>query len=146
MKQIRCKAIVILKKEDKFLFTNCFERLADKVFYIPVGGGVEFGERSSEAAKREAKEETGEEIENLKLLNISENIFQYNGIDEHEIVFVYYAEFKNKQAYGSKLKAGVNAEGKEIKLVWASIDETEKKNIQLYPEGLLEILKSIFKP
>ena len=111
-----------------------------RYFYIPVGGGIEFGESSLIAARREVKEETGEEIENEKLLNISENIFTFNGIPEHEIVFVYSAEFKNKEAYTSPLKAGINTEGNAIKLVWASIEEIRNNNIKLYPSSLLDIL------
>ncbi len=143
MKNIRCKAIVIFRYQDKFLFTDCFETTTGQEFYIPPGGGVEFGEHSSEAARREVMEETGEEVENLKLLKIEENIFFYNGADEHEIVFIYCGELKNKQAYTSSLKGGMEASGKEIKLVWASINKIKEKRIQLYPEGLLEILEEL---
>jgi len=49
------------------------------VFYIPIGGGVEAGEYAIDAAKREVPEEVGQEIENICLLDISENIFTFNG-------------------------------------------------------------------
>jgi 8-oxo-dGTP pyrophosphatase MutT (NUDIX family) len=143
MKQIRCKAIVIFQYKDKFLFTDCIEPSSGQKFYIPVGGGVEFGEYSLDAAIREVQEEIGEEIENVRLITISENIFDYNTINEHEIVFVYKADLKNKESYFSSLNGGLNAEGKEIKLIWAGLDEIKQKNISLYPGNLMQILEKI---
>ena len=143
MKQIRCKSIVVFQHRDKFLFTDCMEESTGQAFYIPVGGGVEFGEYSVDAAKREVEEEIGEKIENVRLLTISENIFEYNKVKEHEIVFVYKADFKNEGSYSSSLKGGLNAEGKEIKLTWASLDEIKQKNIRVYPGKLMQVLEEI---
>ncbi len=143
MNYIRGKAIVILEKEGKFLFTICYEHVQEKVFYIPVGGGIEFGEHSIDAAKREVLEETGEEIENVKLIDTSENIFSFNGIKEHEIVFIYSAGFKDKSAYKKELRGRQNDKGEEIKLVWASLYDIAGKNINLYPPGLLPLLGNL---
>jgi 8-oxo-dGTP pyrophosphatase MutT (NUDIX family) len=137
---IRAKAIVIFKQNDKYLFTVCHDRVKDELFYIPVGGGIEFGEHSLEAAKREVKEEIGREIGDEKLLSVTENIFEFKGICEHEIVFTYYAEFMNKEALSLSLKAGINDAGEEIKLVWATLQEIQQKNIRVYPYSLLKIL------
>ena len=140
MGTIRGKSIVIFWHNNKFLFTVCVEESTNNMFYIPVGGGVEFGEHSSEAARREVMEELGEEIENLVLLDTLENIFTYNGIKEHEIVFVYKVDLKNKNAYDS-LNANKNDTGKQIKLIWASIDEIKNSEVSIYPFRLLEILE-----
>lgn len=138
---IRGKAIVIFKHNGKYLFTVCYEETKNEVFYIPVGGGIEFGEHSLDAARREVMEEIKQEIENVRLVSVTENIFTFNRIEEHEIVFTYAAEFKNRLAYSSVLKGGTNAEGKKIKLVWATPDEIINKNIRLYPRSLMELLK-----
>jgi 8-oxo-dGTP pyrophosphatase MutT (NUDIX family) len=111
------------------------------VFYIPVGGGIEAGEYSIDAAKREVLEEINQEIENIELLNINENIFIYNGKDEHEIVFVYKADFKNKLAYDSIFTGKLNDNGSKIKVVWATIDEIKVQHIKIYPGGLMKILE-----
>ena len=145
MSQIRGKSIIIFEHNDKYLFTVCYEHEKNETFYIPVGGGIEFGEHSLDAAKREVMEEIGQETKNERLLEISENIFTYNGIAEHEIVFIYSAEFKNSNAYTDHLKANINAEGKEIKLIWASLDEIRQNNIQLFPSSLPTILSSEFE-
>src|SRR6185503_2355129 len=128
MKYIRAKSVVVFKYENRFLFTLCTEEITSKIFYIPVGGGVEFGEHSSDAAKREVMEEIGQEIENLQLLDIIENIFTYNAINEHEIVFIYIADLKNKEAYHS-LIANKNDKGESIKLIWASVEDIKNNSI-----------------
>jgi ADP-ribose pyrophosphatase YjhB (NUDIX family) len=142
MKYIRTKSIVIFKHKNRFLFTVCTENVTDKIFYIPVGGGVGFGEQSGDAAKKEVMEELGQEIENLQLLDIMENIFTYNGIDEHEIVFVYKADMKDKNAYDS-LSPNKNDKEELIKLTWATIQEIKNKQIDLYPFRLLDTLERL---
>ncbi len=141
--QLRGKAIVLFLHDGKFLFTVCYEQEKKETFYIPVGGGIEFGEYSLDAARREVKEEIGQEIEKEKLLEITENIFTFNGVREHEIVFIYLAEFSDKQAYSKSLEGGINAEGKTIQLVWASLADIIRDNIKLYPSGLSTILRKI---
>lgn len=137
---VRGKAIVIIRKDDQFLFTVCFEQEHKQVFYIPVGGGIEFGEYSVDAAKREALEETGREVTNLQLMNIKENIFRYNAKQEHEILFTYLAEFADPNAYHEPLEAGLDCDGKKIELTWATIDEVAARNVKVYPTTLLEDL------
>jgi ADP-ribose pyrophosphatase len=64
---IRAKAIAIIKDENKFLFTICKESSTGKNYYIPVGGGINFGEYSINAIKREFMEEVGLELIKLQL-------------------------------------------------------------------------------
>jgi len=143
--QIRAKAVVIFQNKNRFLFTVCNEQSKNQVFYIPVGGGVEVGEYSIDAARREVREEISQEIENIELLNINENIFTYNGKKEHEIVFIYKAEFKNKLAYEATLITNSNDNGTKIKVAWATTDEITDKHIKIYPECLWEILDQLTK-
>lgn len=145
MKLIRAKTVVIIEHELRYLFTVCHEETTGRTFYIPVGGGINFGEHSSDAACREVFEETGLEIENLVLIDISENVFTYNGVVEHEIVFAYKAEFINKESYLNTLKGNKNDRGEEIKLVWASLEEIKDSDISVYPFGLLKQLELALK-
>ena len=140
---IRGKAIVIIRNEDKFLFTVCHEQERQETFYIPVGGGIEFGERSIDAAAREALEETGQEVTNLQLISITENIFRYNAKEEHEILFTYLADFKDPAAYHHPLAAGLDCDGQMIELTWATLPEVDERGVRVYPENLLDILRDL---
>ncbi|MBU0586053.1 NUDIX hydrolase [Candidatus Micrarchaeota archaeon] len=53
------------------------------------GGGVDFGEHPEKAAFREAKEETGLTIHNLKFLGISSAVYEKQGKQKHSIYLVY---------------------------------------------------------
>jgi 8-oxo-dGTP pyrophosphatase MutT (NUDIX family) len=139
--KIRAKSIVIFENKNRFLFTVCHENSTNQVFYIPVGGGVHVGEYSDEAARREVLEEIGQEIENIHLLEVTENIFTYNGIDEHEIVFIYQADFKNKHAYETPLISSLHDSGDEIKLIWSTINDIKSLDIKVYPQTLIKILE-----
>lgn len=141
MQYLRGKAVVLFAHNGKFLFTKCTEQTTGRTFYIPVGGGIGFGEYSRQAAVREVREETGEEVEDLVLLHVSENIFIYNGREEHGIAFVYSGTFKNKKAYTTALQAGFTGTGKRIELVWKSGEDIESEKAVFYPSSLQTVLK-----
>lgn len=73
-------------------------------FYFLVGGRVQVGETSLEAAKREVQEELGISLENLKLKAIIENFFSEtentSGKQVQEICFVYRSEVKDSLEMG----------------------------------------------
>ena len=58
---IRPVAICIFRKEDKILVFEAYDKVDDKIFYRPLGGGIEFGEHSSETVVREIREEINNE-------------------------------------------------------------------------------------
>jgi ADP-ribose pyrophosphatase YjhB (NUDIX family) len=62
-------------------------------FYRPPGGGIEFQEDSREAVRRELREEFDLDVrsEDLSLLGVIENSFEFRGAPHHEICFVYEA-------------------------------------------------------
>lgn len=68
-------------------------------FYRPIGGGVEFGEATRAALEREMKEELGQEVRGLHLVGTLENLFELDGVQGHEIVFVYDGEFVDPAVY-----------------------------------------------
>lgn len=83
------RVAIILKNRDRVLL----EKFDD--FWNMIGGRVHFGEDTLESAKRELKEELGIEIDDLKLINISENFFPWFGKYQQELLFVYTAELND---------------------------------------------------
>ncbi len=57
---------------------------------VPPGGHVDYGETLEEALKRETKEETGLEIEIIKLLNTGEMIEPKEFYEPRHFVYVHY--------------------------------------------------------
>ena len=58
-------------------------------FWNMIGGRVQLGESTVDCAKRELKEELNLEVKNINLVNISENFFNWNGLFQQELLFVY---------------------------------------------------------
>ena len=134
---IRCISLALIEKEDKYLVFKAKDNKNIKEFYRSLGGGIEFGETSEQALKREIKEEINTEIINLKLIKVIENIFEYDGLNMHEIVFIYKADFKDKEYYK---KEGVPILDSKIGRVTAWVEASTLKQANFYPDGVKELI------
>ena len=86
MKNIRAKSVCVFRHQHKVLLTECFDPAKNQNYLMPIGGGVDFGEKSSDAAISEVREEINAEICQLRLLGVIENLFAFNAQAGHEIV------------------------------------------------------------
>jgi 8-oxo-dGTP pyrophosphatase MutT (NUDIX family) len=136
---IRPIAICVFRRNGHILVTEAIDTVKHETFYRPIGGGIEFGEHSSTAVRREIQEEIGAEIRDLHLIGTLENIFTYNGSPGHEIAQVYDAEFVNESLYSLPHVSGVENNGEQFQALWKAIDQFSTES-PLYPEGLLELL------
>ena len=71
--------VCVFRDRDRILLLEAYDRVKDERFLIPVGGGVKFRERSSDAIIREVREELSEEIRSVRYLGMIENIFTFDG-------------------------------------------------------------------
>lgn len=138
--KIRALAICIFRRRDKILVFEGHDPLKNQTFYRPLGGGIEFGERSDEALRREMMEELKAEVADLKYLGTLENIFVFNGKAGHEIVQVYDGRLVNSGLYEQAEISGTEADGGHFKALWKQLDEFNPQT-PLYPDGLLEMLR-----
>lgn len=138
--KIRPLAIAVIENGGKFLVVEGYDKAKDEKFYRAIGGGIDFGERSDQALNREIFEETGSELENIKFLGVLENVFSYQGTMGHEILFIYRADFKDKNLYQGNIeildKLGHFAQ-------WVTIEELNEKGC--YPEGIKRYLTVVGK-
>jgi 8-oxo-dGTP pyrophosphatase MutT (NUDIX family) len=142
MNQIRPLAICIFRNKDRILVAEGYDPVKGETFYRPLGGEIEFGERSEETICRELMEEIGVELkqDTLKYLGAVENIFTFNGVHGHEIVLVYDGVLDDSGLYDQAVILGKEANGEEIRAMWKYLDEFRTGKCILYPEGLKEML------
>ncbi|MFA6194247.1 MAG: NUDIX hydrolase [Patescibacteria group bacterium] len=134
---IRGLSIAIIKNNGRILVSPGHDKIKDERFFRLIGGGIEFGENSLEALKREMKEELNTELINYKLVATLENIFTFNGEPGHEICFIYEADFKDPANY--KIEEFMILDNKEGgRAIWLDIDGTKDKNI--FPDGVANFL------
>ena len=89
----RCVALCILKNDDKYLLIKRGKRKTKKEedygMYLPIGGKLEPFETPEDAAKREVKEETGFDIDNIEFKGM---IIENSNINYNWVHFVYLSE------------------------------------------------------
>lgn len=139
-KNIRAHVLGVFMRGEEML--ACRITLHDESLkgYRAPGGGIEFGEHSTTALAREMREELGQEINIIKLLGVSENIFTYEGHPGHEISFIYLAEFTNPEVYKQE-KVPYTEPGREWDyMLWVNPHTTQ---LPVFPDDLLDILKNI---
>lgn len=135
--KIRALSLVVINHNNKTLVSPGYDKVKKSNFYRLLGGGVKFSETSLEALKREIKEELGLEITEPVLLNVEENIFNYNGEPAHEICFFYKADFLDKDNY--KKNEFQVLDSPSHRAIWL---ELNKDNInKIKPGGSLSVFK-----
>ncbi len=137
---IRPLAICVFKHNNKILVCEGIDSVKNEIFYRPAGGMIEFGEKAEDALRREIKEETGEEINNIKYLGLLENIFTYEGKPGHEIILVYDAEFVNEDIYEKETVIITESNDIWCNAYWKRLDEFGDGKLKLYPDKLKQLL------
>jgi ADP-ribose pyrophosphatase YjhB (NUDIX family) len=120
--RIRGLSVALIRQGNEVLVSPGHDDIKGTDFYRLLGGGIEFGETSLDAVRREIHEELNAELENIKLLEVVENIFTYNGKSGHEIAFIYAAEFVNKSLYQQESFKIIDG-GEEFEAIWVEINE-----------------------
>jgi 8-oxo-dGTP pyrophosphatase MutT (NUDIX family) len=144
-KRIRVVVLGVFLNRGRILVFQGSDKIKNETFFRPLGGGVEFGETSENALDREIKEELGLEIKDPRYLGALENIFVYQGEPGHEIVLVYDAQFADPKVYGKMDLRYVESDGEALRCQWLALEDIEKHNLRLYPQGLHQLLMSQMK-
>lgn len=106
------------------LLSEGYDPVRDFRYYIPVGGGVEFGERLIAAASRELAEEIGLRDVSLGFIGFHESHFVFGGVPEHEIMFHYACHIDDEMRAGLPTR-GLESNGDTFALHWLSADALE---------------------
>ncbi|MEV6828057.1 NUDIX hydrolase [Amycolatopsis sp. NPDC051102] len=137
MPSIRPIVLAVIRRGDALLVFEAHDDVKDETFCRPLGGGIEFGERSTDALVREFAEELGAEIKVTAFLGVLENVFTWRDRPGHEIAFLYEAEFVDESLYRRE----------EMKILddpatarWVDFAEFRDGRRILYPRGLVRLL------
>jgi ADP-ribose pyrophosphatase YjhB (NUDIX family) len=136
-------ALVLFRRDDgAILVAPGYDPVKQQRFYRPLGGGIEFGERAEDAARREIREELGAAITDLRLLAVSENIFTFLGQPGHELIWLYEARFIDPAMYeGDVLTA--DETGAKFEVRWVPLQTFLSGEAPLYPDGTLQAVSDV---
>ncbi|QIH08843.1 MULTISPECIES: NUDIX hydrolase [unclassified Pseudomonas] len=138
--RIRALALCVFHHQGKILVHQFDDPHQQQTVFRPVGGGIEFGERSDQAIRREVEEELGLSISQLRLLGTLENLFTYLGQPGHEIVQVYDARFNDASVYSRDQLHGEETDGMGFTVSWHD-SSSFSPQAPLVPQGLEQLLK-----
>ena len=134
----RVNALGIVVKGDSILLEEQHSK-RDGYSYRPIGGTIEFGEKSDETLVREFSEELGVEVIVKKYISCIENIFKIDQGIGHEITQLYLVDLQNKDLY-QKEKFTVTEGDKITCAKWISLEDVYSGEKVVYPDGLTDIL------
>ncbi|MCT1902370.1 NUDIX hydrolase [Oceanobacillus sojae] len=137
---IRPIAICLFQKDNTILVAEGYDSVKEEFYYRPIGGGIEFGEKSSDTLIREIKEELDADISNLQFLGTIESIFTFAGDTGHEIVQVYDGEFIDKSLYNQSVLLVKEDDGNTHKAMWKPLTAFQNGKLRLVPESLYNLL------
>jgi len=136
--RIRTIVLGIFLHEDRLLVFRGDDTARDVIFYRPLGGGIEFGERSADAFVREMREELNAEVTAVRYLGMIENIFTHAGKRGHEYVLLYAARFVDPAFYARQAWNG-DDNGLPIPVMWKPLADFRNGDL-LVPRELLAFL------
>lgn len=126
---IQIRAALLCLEEGKLL--TCWDERYPEFHFLP-GGAVQTGEQSLAAARREWREETGQEAAEVTFCAVVENFFQLGGLECHEIGFYYRMRLQEE------LPERV-LDNPAISWQWLPVDELNQ--VAIYPTCLLQLLQ-----
>ncbi len=97
----RAKAFGLAVHQDRLLVQEYYTE--GEIYYRPLGGSIELGEKSAHTVIREFKEELHTEIEITNYLGCLENVFHLDGDIGHEIIQLYSLRLLDTSLYEMKI-------------------------------------------
>lgn len=139
--KIRPLALGVFRHQGRILVAEGYDVVKDEIFYRPIGGKIEFGERGAETLAREVREELQQDIDKIRYLGTLESIFTFDGQAGHEICLIYDAHFVDESIYAQDSLEGTDEDGDYLFVaVWKALDDFLYGTAPLYPDGLYDLL------
>jgi ADP-ribose pyrophosphatase YjhB (NUDIX family) len=137
------KAMAVIRRDrDGALLVSEYTGPEAGPFHRPLGGHVEFGEYALATVHREFQEEIGQRLDDVRVLGVLENIFQWQDSTQHEIVFVFTASFADPAAYEIPEQRILDGTDGWTRVIWRARGAAGPP---LYPDGLTGLIESQLK-
>lgn len=138
--EIRFLVLGLIKDHQNRVFlSQGYDETKQEYFYRALGGGIEFGETSLEALKREFQEELQAELTDIEYVTCLESIFSFNGQPGHEVIQLYECSFANPKFY--ELEEITFNEGERQKVArWIDLEKCRSRQVRVVPEAILNYL------
>lgn len=140
-KRVRPVSLAVIRHpRNDTILAVCFRRDdTGEPYYRPAGGGIDYGETSEAAVRREIREELGAEIVAQRLLTVAENIFtDERGELAHQIMFLWEVSFVDPALYEQEIFIDHDDIVREAH--WVSPADLAARGIPLFPVALREAL------
>ena len=152
--RINAVALGVVFRGDHILLEPMARWLNVGLMWRAIGGFIEFGERSEDAVVREFKEELNRDVEVVRLIEVSEHLFEFEPasgpLRGHEITFLYELRFAAHDE-STDLEPIASFEqdapaGDEHSLArWLPVSELLAGEHPVYPPDLLTRLAPLFE-
>ncbi len=134
--KIRVLVLGLIQDCDRLFVSEGYDSIKQQIFYRALGGGVDFGEYSFDALKREFQEEIAAELTNIYYLGCLENIFTYQGEKQHEFIQLYRCDFADSKFYQLE-KIEFTEKKRKKNALWVPIEKFKSGELTLFPEQFL---------
>ncbi len=136
---IRAIALGFIQSGSRLFVSEGFDPVKQDFFYRALGGGIEFGETSLDALKREFYEELQAELTNIHYLGCLENLFTFDGKPGHELVQLYRCDFVDKTFY-QREQIPFKDSDQTYTAYWLERDRFHSGELRLVPPACLQYL------
>ncbi|MCB0532163.1 MAG: NUDIX domain-containing protein [Lewinellaceae bacterium] len=141
---MRVVAQCLLEHNSQLLLQEFWHEHDHYYFFRPPGGGIEPGEYAADAMLREIQEELAAEVSKPVLVDVLENIFEYDGQTRHEIVFLFRATVLDERLTSVPEIRFID-NSFEFRAVWIPVAQLlQGDDLVLYPVGLRERLPQLY--
>ncbi|MFK7950012.1 MAG: NUDIX domain-containing protein [Saprospiraceae bacterium] len=137
---IRPMVLTIIQRNNEILVSKGQHLINGQPHYRPLGGGIDFGEKSHETVAREMMEEINVEVKNIEFLEVIESLFHSrDGTPRHHIIFLYKAEFVDASNYNiESFEIIEDYFTEQVFGEWKPIEPFKNGTVTLHPKPILK--------
>ena len=133
--RIRPIVLGLVQHQGHVFVSKGYDTVKKSTFYRFLGGGIDFGETSINALKREFQEEIQTELINIEYLTCLDNIFVCNGKPGHELVQLFRCDFADSKFYRLDHTYTLVEGNKTHDAIWIPVDKVRSGILNLVPEN-----------